>query len=153
MVRKQKPNNSADGSTFKCYECDKFGHMKKDCPELNKEKKVSKKNFKNEKFSKKSKRAFQVTWDDSSSDIEIESDNDGEQANVCFMENTNKVPSDLSFDDVIEIASELDNKYRNLRKIHKECSGKINRLELENEMLKEEKNDFRVRNFEVTKFK
>ena len=32
LVRKQKPNNSNDSSSFKCYGCDKFGHMKKDCP-------------------------------------------------------------------------------------------------------------------------
>ena len=37
----------------------------------------------------------------------------------------------------MEIASELDNKYRMLRKEHKECSGKNGRLELENEMLKD----------------
>jgi len=139
MVKKQKPNSSTDTSNFKCYECDKFGHMKKDCPELHKEKKNSKKNFKNEKFFKKSKRAFQVTWDDSSSESETESDNDGEQANVCFMANSDEVHSNLSFDDMIEIASELDNKYRTLRKIHKECPAKINRLELEVDMLKEEK--------------
>ena len=112
--------------------------MKKDCSELNKEKKSFKKNFKNEKNPKRRKRAFQVTWDDSSSS-ESESDSDREQENDCFMATNDEVQSDLSFDDVMEIASKSDDKYINLRKEHKECSRKIGRLELENEMLKDEK--------------
>ena len=112
--------------------------MKKDCPELNKDKKSFTKKFKNEKNPKKSKRAFQVTWDESSSS-ESDIDSDQEQANVCFMATNDEVEPDLSFNDIIEIASELDIKYRSLRKEHKECSGKIGRLELENELLKDEK--------------
>ena len=100
MVKKQRPNNAKNSSSFKCYECDKFGHMKKDCPELNKDKKSFAKKFKYEKNPKKSKRAFQVTWDESSSS-ESDSDSDQEQANVCFMATNDEVKPDLSFDEIM----------------------------------------------------
>ena len=70
--------NSSNQTSIKCYECDQFGHMKKDCPMLNNDKKKNMfENF-------KKKKAFKVTWDDSDS-TSSESDSDREQANVCFM--------------------------------------------------------------------
>ena len=39
MVQRQKPNNNGDNSSYKCYECNQTGHMKKDWPERNKDKK------------------------------------------------------------------------------------------------------------------
>ena len=85
--QKEGKTNSTNLSQIKCYECDQYRHMKKDCPKLNNDKKKS-------KFEKlKKKKTFKVTWDDSeSSSSESDSDSDGEQANVCFMAQKDEVP-------------------------------------------------------------
>ena len=113
--------NSSNQSSIKCYECDQFGHMKKDCPKLNNDKKKNRfENF-------KKKKAFKVTWDDSdSSSSESDSDSDGEQANVCFMAQTDEVCPDLSYDELLELSMELDDKFRQIKKLNKEHIAKIN---------------------------
>ena len=108
--------------------------MKKDCPKLNNDKKKNRyENF-------KKKKAFKVTWDDSdSSSSESDSDSDEEQANVCFMAQTDEVCPDLSYEDLLELIMELDDKFRKMKKLNKDHIAKINRLELEVGMLKDEK--------------
>lgn len=110
--------------------------MLKDCPENKKEK--LNENFKKEKFKKK--HAFSVTWDDSedSSSSDSDSDSDTEHANVCFMATDNDV-SDLSFEDLIEINSEILDKLKSIKRKHKDTLAKLNRSELEVDMLKDEK--------------
>ncbi|KAG8651017.1 hypothetical protein MANES_07G085550v8 [Manihot esculenta] len=68
--RKEKGESSKKEVVI-CYECNKPGHYKVDCPKLKKPIK---------KFKKK---AFKATWDESS-DTEEEEDGD-EIANMCFM--------------------------------------------------------------------
>ena len=82
-----------------CYECNKPGHIKPDCPQL--------------KHGKK--KAMVATWDDSDSS-ESESEND-EQANVCFMTIQDEViyskPNSLefSFDELLDAFEELHSEF------------------------------------------
>ena len=132
--QKEGMSNTTNLSQVKCYECDQYRHMKKDWPKLNNDKKKNK--F--EKFKKK--KAFKVTWDDSdSSSSKSDSDSDREQANVCFMAQTEEVCPELSYDELLELSMELDDKFRKIKKLNKEYIVKINRLELEAGMLKDEK--------------
>ena len=115
-------NNKPSSSVMECYECHKKGHIKKDCPEKQKNK------FKKNKFKKK---AFSVTWDDSDSsssesDSDTDSDSDTEQANVCFMASNDDV-SELSFEDLVELNSELVDFVKQTKKYNKELQGKLNR--------------------------
>ncbi|KAL5571142.1 hypothetical protein UlMin_020739 [Ulmus minor] len=78
-----------------CYECNKPGHIKPDCPQLKHVK----------------KKAMVAPWDDSdSSDSESEND---EQANVCVMTFQDEViyskPNslDFSFDELLNAFEEL----------------------------------------------
>ena len=114
--------NSSNQTSIKCYECDQFEHMKKDCPKLNNDKR------KNQFENFKKKKAFKVTWDDSesSSSSESDSESDGEQANVCFMAQTDEVCPDLSYDELLELSMELDDKFRQIKKLNKEHITKIN---------------------------
>lgn len=85
--------------------------MKKDCPLLNNDKKKNKlKNF------KKKRRAFQVNWDDSDSSSSSDSEGDSEQANVYFMDSKDEVRPELTYDEIIEISIELDDKYKESKK-------------------------------------
>ena len=105
--------------------------MKKDCPDRKKN------NFKKDRFKKK--QAFSVTWDDSeSSSSDSDNDSDAEQANVCFMATNNNV-SDFSFEDLLEINSELLDKFKIVKKECKETKEKLHRAEIEIDMLRDEK--------------
>ncbi|KAL5560474.1 hypothetical protein UlMin_036685 [Ulmus minor] len=82
-----------------CYECNKLGHIKPDCPQL--------KHMK--------KKAMVATWDDDdSSDSESEND---EQANVCFMTIQDEVnhfesnSPNFSFDELLDAFKELHSEF------------------------------------------
>ncbi|KAL5559477.1 hypothetical protein UlMin_035688 [Ulmus minor] len=82
-----------------CYECNKPGHIKPDCPQL--------KHMK--------KKAMVATWDDDdSSDSESEND---EQANVCFMTIQDEVnhfesnSPNFSFDELLDAFKELHSEF------------------------------------------
>ena len=70
-----------DKSPIICYESKKPGHIKDECPSLNKEKEKK-------RFFPKKKRGLMATWEDldlSSADDEEEAE---EEANICFMAST-----------------------------------------------------------------
>ena len=60
-----------------CYECNKSGHIKFECPKLKKSLKKDRKHW------KEKKQAIKVTWDDSSESSD--DDTDEEVVNLCFM--------------------------------------------------------------------
>ena len=128
---KKNFSNKPSSSAVECYNCHKKGHIQKDCTE-------QKKSYSN-KGRKDKKKAFSVTWDDSdSSSSESDTDSDNEQANVCFMATDNEV-SDLTFDDLIEINSELLDTLKSLKRKYKETREYQNKAEFERDMLKDEK--------------
>ncbi|KAI9105209.1 hypothetical protein K1719_022738 [Acacia pycnantha] len=62
-----------------CYECEKPGHIKSECPQLKNNDKGKK------KFNKFKKKAYvSAIWGDSSSD-EDEADEEEEKANICLV--------------------------------------------------------------------
>ena len=84
------------------------------------------------------KKAYAVTWDNyenSSSD----SDSDFEQANLCFMESSSEVQTDLSYDELFEFCTEVHRKYRLVKDAKKDLIWKLYRVELEINMLRDEK--------------
>ncbi|KAG8650821.1 hypothetical protein MANES_07G074101v8 [Manihot esculenta] len=87
--RKEKGESSKKEVVI-CYECNKLGHYKVDCPKLKKPIK---------KFKKK---AFKATWDESS-DIEEEDVGD-EIANMCFMALKESSDETTLYDDVVEFS-------------------------------------------------
>ncbi|GKV06891.1 hypothetical protein SLEP1_g18710 [Rubroshorea leprosula] len=63
---------------IKCYECNKMGHYRNECPQLKKGERKNKKSMK--------KKAFAATWsDDEASSMESESSLENGVANLCFM--------------------------------------------------------------------
>ena len=107
--------------------------MQKNCPD---QKKSYHNKNKKDKFNKK---AFSVTWDDSySSSSDSSSDSESEQANVCFMATNNEV-NDLTFDDMIEINSELLDTLKSLKKKYKQSLEDQRKAEFERDMLNDEK--------------
>ena len=86
---KPKTNNSEDEPL--CYNCQKPGHIKPNCPLLQR--------------NKKKKKAFAVTWDDEEG--EEDSDSSEEESNLCFMaksdlEDTDEETTEVySYDDLV----------------------------------------------------
>ncbi|GKV02917.1 hypothetical protein SLEP1_g15294 [Rubroshorea leprosula] len=63
---------------IKCYECNKMGHYRNECPQLKKGERKNKKSMK--------KKAFAATWsDDEASSTESENSLENGVANPCFM--------------------------------------------------------------------
>ena len=89
--------------------------------------KENQKSFNNKnKKDKFKKKAFSVTWDDSdSSSSENDSDSDNEQANVCFMAQESEV-NNLTFDDLIEVNTELLSTIKTLKKKLVKIKTKLN---------------------------
>ncbi|GKV41208.1 hypothetical protein SLEP1_g48774 [Rubroshorea leprosula] len=64
--------------SVKCYECNKMGHYRNECPKLKKGERKNKKSMK--------KKAFTTTWsNDETSSTESESSLENGVANLCFM--------------------------------------------------------------------
>ena len=92
---KPKTNNSEDEPL--CYNCQKPGHIKPNCPLLQR--------------NKKKKKAFAVTWDDEEG--EEDSDSSEEESNLCFMaksdlEDTDEETTEVySYDDLVLMCKHL----------------------------------------------
>ena len=125
-----------------CYHCNKPGHMKFDCPLLNKKTFSSDKN-KQRRFN--NKKALHVTWDDS----ETSSDEDedcNEVSNVCFMTSEDKVCSisELSRE---ELEDNLQEIYDSSLKLH----AKYLTLKNENKSLKSEISVYKQKNLTLSR--
>ncbi|OAY23990.2 hypothetical protein MANES_18G120350v8 [Manihot esculenta] len=107
--RKEKGESSKKEVVI-CYECNKPGHYKVDCPKLKKPIK---------KFKKK---AFKATWDESS-DTEEEDVGD-EIANMCFMA-LEESSNEFSYDELVDALKLMNDE---LEKSHKK--NKILKCEL-----------------------
>ncbi|XP_050211841.1 uncharacterized protein LOC126661998 [Mercurialis annua] len=84
----------------KCYECGKKGHMKNEC---NNNEKSPQRSHRKDKEVKK--RAYKVTWDESSEEDE---DYESERANICFMANIEEASSTKVHNDSSISSSSID---------------------------------------------
>ncbi|GAV80083.1 zf-CCHC domain-containing protein [Cephalotus follicularis] len=112
-----------------CYECNKPGHIRPDCPKLKKK--------------RDKKKATIATWSDND-DSSTDEDENKEIANIAFMamEGENEVcSSSLSYNDLqneynelIEVLDDLNREYQLLKKIVKDRAKE--NVELKNQILK-----------------
>ncbi|KAK2423291.1 rust resistance kinase Lr10 [Trifolium repens] len=126
-----------------CFECGNQGHIKNECPSLQK-----KNGFKSKKF-KKSKRAY-IAWDDnevgSSSDSESE-----EYANLALMASHH---SDDEDEEVSSRSSSYDNDYQSaINELLNECKILYKKVSTQKKTIQslEEKIDTMETNFEIEK--
>ncbi|GAV84339.1 zf-CCHC domain-containing protein/UBN2 domain-containing protein, partial [Cephalotus follicularis] len=123
----QKRNlNKGEGSKMDpptCFECNKPGHIKVDCPQLKKKKKL---------FKKKALKAWHLS-DDESSDDEVTE----QVANLCFMALSDTEDSDNEVDDSYtfgELQFAFDELLVEIKKKCSQCSSlKKNIVSIENE--------------------
>ncbi|GAV68747.1 zf-CCHC domain-containing protein/UBN2 domain-containing protein, partial [Cephalotus follicularis] len=124
--RFQKKNfNKGEGSKMDpptCFECNKPGHIKVDCPQLKKKK----------LFKKKALKAWHLSDDDSSDDEVTE-----QVANLCFMALSDTEDSDNEVDDSYtfgELQFAFDELLVEFKKKCSQCSSlKKNMVSIENE--------------------
>ncbi|GAV76954.1 zf-CCHC domain-containing protein/UBN2 domain-containing protein, partial [Cephalotus follicularis] len=124
--RFQKKNfNKGEGSKMDpptCFECNKLGHIKVDCPQLKKKK----------LFKKKALKAWHLSDDDSSDDEVTD-----QVANLCFMALSDTEDSDNEVDDSYtfgELQFAFDELLVEFKKKCSQCSSlKKNMVSIENE--------------------
>ncbi|KAK7317401.1 hypothetical protein RJT34_01585 [Clitoria ternatea] len=111
----RKPNfknsfkNDESNQGPKCFECGEYGHMKMECPTLNK------KSDKQEKKYPKNKRRAYISWDEN--DLSSSEESDHEETNLCLMANTEEViDSNPTFDELQDAIEDLHNEYQKLAK-------------------------------------
>jgi hypothetical protein len=125
-----------------CYECNKPGHFKSECPYA-------------KKYSKKDKRkAMMAAWENSDDSSSDEDDEQQEVANLCFMatdENEVDLDSSYSFDELLYAYKELKvdfekvvSKNKVLKKMAKELSKEMNDLIEERDTLEEENDSLKT---------
>ena len=90
-----------------CFECNKLGHLRAECPQPSKE-------------HKRKKKALMVAWGDSE-DSSLD-DEQKESANICFMAREDEVHStshsnlDVDIDELFDSYNELMDEYKKLNK-------------------------------------
>ena len=151
MRRNRLPNKHKERKDPKedsmCYQCNKPGHLRRDCPLL---KRKSKTEEPKKRFFKK--KALHAQWDDSEpSTSEESSDDEAETANMCFMAESSVSESlDFSFE-------ELQNAFQKLFEESRKTIVKNNHLKsenlelmLKNEKLSIENSELQKKNFLIT---
>ena len=104
-----KPSKKIESNnTFSCFECDKQGHIKYECP-IYLRKQVNEKKGKKDR---KQKKAY-TTWEDNAS-TSFDSSSDEEVANVCLMAKSmddsstiEETEVNLEFEEVLEAFNEM----------------------------------------------
>ncbi|GKV42140.1 hypothetical protein SLEP1_g49577 [Rubroshorea leprosula] len=95
----RKDEGESTKKSVKCYECNKMGRYRNECPKLKKGEKKDKKSMK--------KKAFATTWsDDETSSTESESSLEKGVANLCFM-----AQEDSNNDVEVCLVSKMKNKW------------------------------------------
>jgi hypothetical protein len=132
FLKKGKYNNSkfkkSTDFSSSCFNCNKSGHFKKDCPLLQQRTKPT--SFEPKKFNKFKRKALAATWDDSSdssSDEEEKEKVEEQSAHMCFMANDEEV----SNQELLEAFNDLLENYKRLKTSHRFLKGENDRLNFE----------------------
>ena len=126
-----------------CYQCNKPGHLRRDCPLL---KRKSKTEEPKKRFFKK--KALHAQWDDSEpSTSEESSDDEAETANMCFMAESSVSESlDFSFEELQNAFQELFEESRKTILKNKHLKSENLELMLKNEKLSIENSELQKKN-------
>ncbi|GAV87563.1 LOW QUALITY PROTEIN: zf-CCHC domain-containing protein/UBN2 domain-containing protein [Cephalotus follicularis] len=121
-----KKGESSKKEEVTCYECNKLGHYKSDCPKLKKNKEHSKK-----------KKEMMATWSDSDNSS-FDEESDGEVANIAFIAFENEEENQVHFstcfsfdelqdayDELVEYSENLSLKHSSLKKLNNALTCKI----------------------------
>jgi len=124
-----KQNDSSNISKFSCYNCGKQGHIKVECPNVNKEKgKVG--DRKKEKKAKE-RRAY-ITWEDNDDSTSTSSQEGSEEANLCLKAEYESSSSSQ----VSSLSSKDKNDYYQLLHDFEELHSEANKIVVMNNWLK-----------------
>ncbi|GAV89508.1 LOW QUALITY PROTEIN: zf-CCHC domain-containing protein/UBN2 domain-containing protein, partial [Cephalotus follicularis] len=144
MALRDSSKNDKDEKEVTCYECNKPGHIRSDCPKLKKK--------------KDKKKAMIATWSDSD-DSSLDEDENKEITNIAFMamEDKNEVcSSSLSYNDLqnenelVDVLDDLNREYQLLKNIAKDRAKE--NVELKNYILDMKKDEGLVgKNFVLEK--
>jgi len=124
-----KQNDSSNSSKFSCYNCGKQGHIKIECPNVNKEKeKVD--DRKKEKKGKE--RHAYIALEDNNDSTSIASQEGSEEANLCLMAGYKSSSSSQ----VSSLSSKDKNDYYQLLHDFEELHSEANKIVVMNNRLK-----------------
>jgi len=124
-----KQIDSSNSSKFSCYNCGKQGHIKIECPNVNKEKdKVA--DMKKEKKGKE-RRAY-IAWKDNDDSISTSSQEGSEEANLCLMDGYESSSSSQ----VSSLSSKDKNDYYQLLHDFDELHSEASKIAVMNNQLK-----------------
>lgn len=135
LAQRKNFNFKGKNKEPKCYECGEIGHIKPNCPKIQK-------GFKDKK-AKKKQRAY-ISWENEST---ISSEEEEEEANLCLMANDDKVHSPISpkdelqeeydalLDQFVLLTQEFSSSKKKILNLEKE----INVLKNENKVLGKQK--------------
>nr|XP_033516607.1 uncharacterized protein LOC117280947 [Nicotiana tomentosiformis] len=166
--RKGRIDNETDKNDGRCYECEKFGHIQADCPELKKklsrnmQKKKSFGAWSDEEESDHKKVAnicfMAINENEDSGDLGLMADGDDEEDNsreLGFMadEGTSEVrlptcPNCYELQEFVDIALEdiekVVNELRKIKREKKDWALKLEVCEIERDMLQDEVNELQL---------
>ncbi|XP_027927440.1 uncharacterized protein LOC114184329 [Vigna unguiculata] len=116
-------------STPTCYECDKSGHIKLDCPILKIKKKLKEKSEATSK-SKRVKKAY-IAWEDNDSNTSSDSsESHEEETNMCLMADTKSSVSSVS--NLESTDESYENRFYQLLDVYNELHEEARKLQYSN---------------------
>jgi len=124
-----KQNDSSNSSKFSCYNCGKQGHIKIECPNVNKEKEKVHDTRKEKKG--KERRAY-IALEDNDDSTSISSQEESEEANLCLMAGYESSSSSQ----VSSLSSKDKNDYYQLLHDFEELHSEANKIVVMNNRLK-----------------